>query len=100
MSRPNDRVVIERSRAADHSGRCASQMLIQARRYTKRQPHSRRVGRSSLTVSGVELIKLDSCVEKAYQAPPGIADERQKNLGVEEVADQDELQPVKERVLR
>ena len=99
-SRPNDRVVIERSRAVYHSGRWASQMLIQARRYAKNQRRSLRVRRKSLAVSGIEFIKLDGCVEKAYQTIPGIADDRQKDLGVEEIADQDELHPIHERILR
>jgi len=49
---------------------------------------------TSLTKSGVEFIEFDRRVEAAHQHPPRIANDRRKDVGVEEIADKDKLQPI------
>ena len=55
---------------------------------------------SSLTKSGVEFVKLDGRTETTHQCLPGIAEDRRKDVGVEEITDEDKLEPIREDVGR
>lgn len=55
---------------------------------------------SSLTKSGVEFVKLDGRTETMHQRLPGIVDDRRKDVGVEEITDEDKFEPIREDVGR
>lgn len=68
--------------------------------YKALAPFPLQAGGNSLTEGGIEFIELNGCVEVAHKTFPDIAGDRHKNLGVEEVADQDKLQAIQESIRR
>lgn len=78
-----------------HSGCWASQILIQAKTLMRNKRDPGAWG-SSLTKSGVEFVELDGRTEAARQCLPGIANDRRKEVGVEEVTDEEQLQPIRQ----
>ena len=55
------------------------------------QSRSPRFRENPLTESGVKFIEFDSCVEAPYQRGPCVTEDHRKDMGVEEIGDQDEF---------
>jgi hypothetical protein len=53
---------------------------------------------SSLTKSGVEFVELDGRTETTHHRLPGVANDGRKDVGVEEITDEDQLEPIRQDV--